>query len=270
MCILLYTYICVYIYIYIYMYHIVYTMCYIRKLKYICLHHAFDLIKLRLCSLYTLRHGFQHSAHKAVIYGTSRLFFWGCREEEKGRKGCQTRQFVFMIYSVHIDPVRLEGWSWVASVAGFQTGSGRTFFLQKATNPLHFVICCLSAHFLPQIPYILPHSAIVCHESWLWEIAALLWRPRLSWPRLEAVPSVQRASFRIGLATASPRPQNPHNQKSPVQRKLGTSPSSTFRGKGYLVKSKYAPRSTPHPHIPRVLLRGWGWHGRQGPYHCVM
>ena len=51
-------------------------------------------------------------------------------------------------------------------ITGFQTVSGQILFLSlntSATNPVHVAICYLSAHMLPQIPYMLPHFATFCH-----------------------------------------------------------------------------------------------------------
>ena len=52
---------------------------------------------------------------------------------------------------------------------------------------MYFAICCLRAHIWPPILYVLQHVAIFSHESWPWETAALLWRPRLSGHHLETV-----------------------------------------------------------------------------------
>ena len=46
---------------------------------------------------------------------------------------------------------------------GSGRGQDRQGFHRSATNPLHFAIVCLSAHILPQRPYMLPHAATFCH-----------------------------------------------------------------------------------------------------------
>ena len=78
------------------------------------------------------------------------------------------------------------------SATGFQTGSGQALsFYRSATNPLHVAIFDFHSHTFDShyntFCHALSHFATFCNDHRLWQTAALLWRPRLSWPRLEAV-----------------------------------------------------------------------------------
>ena len=80
-----------------------------------------------------------------------------------------------------------------------QTKSGQMVFSQKPhTSPTCCHMLCLSAHMLPHVCHI---SRTLSHESRLRGIAALLRRPCLSRPRLEAVnagPGHLRLSCLVG------------------------------------------------------------------------
>ena len=81
-------------------------------------------------------------------------------------------------------------------------GVGTSGVLTEGSQiPYSFSCVVVSAHMLP-------HFVVVCHmspassnECWLWGIAGLLWRPRLSWPRPEAVNAPPRILLPIFRAS---------------------------------------------------------------------
>ena len=114
----------------------------------------------------------------------------------------------------------------------FQTGSGQTGFSQKGHISLYFAIVCLSAHTLP-------HFVTCCHilptflrETPLGGIAALLRRPRLSWPRLGA--------FKPPRTTATPPRRQPWPPSASGRRASARRSASRCSGSGSTSRGRLA------------------------------
>ena len=115
-------------------------------------------------------------------------------------------------------------------------GRDKRGFHRRATNPYilpcfpHVIICY---HILPTFS----------NESWLWGIAALLWWPRLSWPRLEAVKQC--------LAGGKARGQQG------ARRRLATKPTEAVRGR--LLVREHEEHGVAHLVLVEHLRELLGW-----------
>ena len=76
---------------------------------------------------------------------------------------------------------------WVGTNTIFTEGPHMSYILSFGFECARVAAFCHILSHCAARCHILPHFAHISHESWLWGIARLLWRPRFSWPRLEAV-----------------------------------------------------------------------------------